>query len=79
MALESDSASPWKPLPLTEVLALPMVLGAGLVASGIGIAWLAGQSKTSGPNGAERPTARAFVAPTPGGFSVGFGGTLPTW
>jgi tetratricopeptide (TPR) repeat protein len=57
-------------------------LGAGLVASGIGIAWLAGQSKTSGPNGAsdaERPTTRAFVAPTSGGFAVGFGGTLPTW
>lgn len=49
-------------------------LGAGLVAGGIGIAWLAGSGSES-----ERPTARAFVAPTPGGFSVGFGGTLPTW
>jgi hypothetical protein len=48
-------------------------LGAGLLASGIGIAWLASSGNT------ERTASRAFVAPTPGGFSVGFGGTLPTW
>lgn len=50
-------------------------MGVGLVAGGIGIAWLS----TSGAGESSRPTTSAFVSPTEGGFSVGIGGPLPTW
>jgi hypothetical protein len=64
---EVDSIATYKTLRTASYVGL----GAGLVLGGIGVALLSSRQN--------EPRSSAFIAPTPGGFAIGFGGSLPTW